>query len=319
MRMRRVIVLVGLVLLLALIFLPSRGPVIETGSILVVELSGPFVESTETSVFGRLLGAQRRPFVSLLSELKKAQRDERIGGVLLRIRRVQMGWGRAQELHAAIGELQDAGKPTLAYLETGALGANLEYFIASAAGRVVISPASSSPVTGLGMQFLFLGGLWEKMGAGFEVIGSGEYKSAADTLGGTKMTEAHREMATSLLDSTFDQFVAGIAEGRGLEPEVVRELVDRAPVKPEELREAGLVDDVEVFDRAVEKLGPGPVVKSADYAAVDPESIGWEPVARQRDPPRCRPGSRGSRSAPTGSCPGSSPAATPGPARTGPR
>jgi protease-4 len=87
-------------------------------------------------------------------------------------------------------------------------------------------------------------------------------------------------MATSLLDSTFEQFVEGIAEGRGLDPAKVRHLVDVAPVKPEELLAQGLVDAVEPFDRAIERLGSGPVVEAADYAAVDPESIGWQPVAR---------------------------------------
>ncbi len=174
MRMRRIVVLLGLVLLLALIFLPRGGPTIEPGSILVFELSGPYVESAEPSIFGRLLGEQRRPFVSLLSELKKAQLDDRIDGVVLRIRRLEIGWGMAQELRDAIADLHDAGTPTLAYLETGGLGANREYYVASAAGELVISPSTSSPLIGLGVEYLFLGGLWEKIGAGLEVIGSGE-------------------------------------------------------------------------------------------------------------------------------------------------
>jgi protease-4 len=280
MRLRHVFVLVVVVALLALIFMPRGGPVIEPGSILVLELSGAYVEAPEPSLIGRLLGGQRRPFVSLLSELKKAQRDERIDGVVLRIRRLEIGWGMAQEIRGAIEDLHEAGTPTLAYLETGGLGANKEFYVASAAGELVISPSTSSPIMGLGMEYLFLGGLWDKLGAGLEVIGSGEYKSAADTLAGTEMTEAHREMATSLLDSTFDQFVEGIAKGRGLDPVKVRHLVDVAPVKPEELLALGLVDAVEHFDLAIERLGSGPVVEAAEYAAVDPESIGWEPVAR---------------------------------------
>lgn len=277
---RRVIVLLGLALLLALIFLPRGGPTIEQGSILVLELSGAYVESAEPSIFGRLFGEQRRPFVSVLSELKKAQRDPRIDAVVLRIRQLQIGWGMAQELRDAIGDLHDAGTPTLAYLETGGLGANREYYVASAASELVISPGTTSPIIGLGMEYLFLGGLWEKMGAGLEVIGSGEYKSAADTLGGTKMTEPHREMATALLDSTFEQFVNGIALGRHLEPALVRQLVEAAPVKPEDLMNAGLADGVEPFDRAVERMGGGPLVDASEYAAIDPESIGWKPVAR---------------------------------------
>ena len=71
--------------------------------------------------------------MSLLSELAKAKRDERLAAVVLRVRRAQLDWGMAQELRDAIGELRAAGRPTLAYLETGGPGANREYYVATAA------------------------------------------------------------------------------------------------------------------------------------------------------------------------------------------
>ncbi len=281
MRVLRRLALIFVLLILLLIFFAPSGPTVKPGSVLVVDVSGRYVEQPGASLVGRLLGADRRPFVSLLSELEKARRDDRLSAVLLRIRRTDMRWGMAQEVRDAIRDLRDSGRRTLAYLETGGLGANIEYFMASAADELVISPSTQSPVIGLSAQYLFFGGLWEQLGAGVEALGSGEYKSAAETLSGTEMSEAHREMATSLLDSTFDQFVAGIAEGRGLDEAVVREVVDRAPVSASELEEAGLVDSVLSFDEAVATLGEDrPVIESADYASVDPASVGFDPVAR---------------------------------------
>jgi protease-4 len=135
-------------------------------------------------------------------------------------------------------------------------------------------------VIGLSAEFYFLGGLWEKLGAGVETIGRGEYKSAAEILGGTKMSAPHREMATSLLDSTYAQFVKGIAESRHLDEARVRELVDRAPATAQELQQLGLADAVAPFDEAVRRIGSGPLVEEDDYAAVDPKSVGFRPVAR---------------------------------------
>jgi protease-4 len=279
-RLRRFALIAVAGLLLLWWLLPS-GPTVAPGSVLVFELSGSYAESAAPSVLGRLLGDTRRPFVSVLSELEKARRDERLAGVLLRIRRLDLHWGMAQELRHAVRALRDAGKSTVAYLETGGLGANIEYYVASSAERLVVSPSTQSPVIGLSAQFFFFGGLWEKLGAGVEAIGSGEYKSAAETLAGTKMSEPHREMATALLDSTFEQFVSGIAEGRGLEPGRVREIVDRAPVGVDELTEAGLVDSVLSFDEAVESMGAGrAVIEEEDYAAVDPSTVGFDPVAK---------------------------------------
>jgi len=279
-RFRRVVLLLAVVVFVIWLIMPAAGTKVAPGSILVLDLSGRFIEAAEPSIMGRLLGDGRRPFVSLLSELAKAQRDERLAGVVLRIRRLDVGWGMAQELHDAIAELGEAGRPTLAYLETGSLGANREYYIATAADEIVVSPGTSSPLIGLAMEYLFLGGLWEKLGAGVEAIGSGEYKSGAETISGRKMSEAHREMATALLDSTFAQFVTGIAEGRGLGEQFVRDAIDLAPVTPEELEGLGLVDAVASFDEATAKLGDGPLIESQEYAAVDPASVGFDPVAR---------------------------------------
>jgi protease-4 len=133
---------------------------------------------------------------------------------------------------------------------------------------------------GLAAEFLFLGGLWEKLGAGVEAIGSGEYKTGAETLAGTKMSPAHREMATAILDSTFEHFVEGIASSRGLTPEFVRGVIDNAPVAPAELQGLGLVDRVAFLDEVIAELGDRPVVGGDDYAAVDAASVGFDPVAR---------------------------------------
>lgn len=276
---RRVLVLLALLLFAAWLLRPS-GPAVSQGSILVIELSGEYVETAEPSFFVRLLGGRQRPFASLLSELEKARRDDRLAGVVLRVRHLGDDWGMAQELREALAELRAAGRPTLAFLETGALGANLEYYVASAADRVIVSPGSSSPLVGLAMEFVFLGGMWEKLGAGFEAIGSGAYKSAAETIAGKEMSEPHREMATWLLDSLWAQFVGGIASDRKLDEASVRDAIDGAPTSPQELVAAGLADGVASFDEAVEMLGSGDRIDGEDYRAVDPKSVGFDPRAR---------------------------------------
>jgi protease-4 len=277
-RGRRLVVFVLVVVLLLWFFSSDRGPEIEPDSVLVFDLAGSYVDAAEPSLLGRLMGDGRQTFVSAWGELRKAERDDRITGVVVRIRRTNLAWGMAQELRDLLRDLNDAGKKTVAYLETGALGANREYYLATGAEEIVVSPGTTSPVIGLGAEFLFFGGLWEKIGAGIESIGSGEYKSGAETLAGTKMSPAHREMATSLLDDAFEQFVTGIALGRDLAPERVRELIDLAPVTSDELLEVGLVDAVGHLDEAVERAGGGPVVEDDDYARVPLEALGVEPV-----------------------------------------
>ncbi len=79
--MKRVLrlALLGLVVLgLLFFFLRPSGPDVESGSTLLVEVSGSYVEGQESSLLARLLGERHKPFVSLLSTLALAERDERI-------------------------------------------------------------------------------------------------------------------------------------------------------------------------------------------------------------------------------------------------
>ena len=279
MKLRRIVIVLGIMALLVWFLSPGSMPVQE-GSILVVDLEGPYVEAVEPSLLSRVVGDRRRNLVSLLSELRKAERDDRLAAVILRIRGLEIGWGKAQEIRDAISSLSAAGRRTVAYLELASFGASLDYFVASAADEVQLAPGTRAPLIGLAAEYLFLGGLWEKFGIDLEVERIGKYKTFADTLAGEKMSDAHREMAASLLDSLYEVLVGGIAQGRGLTREFVRDAIDHAPVTPEEMVKLGLADGVHFFDQVIDDLGAGAVIEAEEYAAVDAADVGFDPVAQ---------------------------------------
>src|SRR5262245_25514743 len=113
-RLRRVLLLLVVVAGAVWLFSGSRGPRIEHGSILVLDVEGDFVEGAEPPFWARVFGEPPRPFAGLLSELATAQRDDRLAGVVVRIRGTELGWGKAAELRDAIGELA-AKRRTVAY------------------------------------------------------------------------------------------------------------------------------------------------------------------------------------------------------------
>jgi protease-4 len=280
MRKRRVVIVaavVGLVLLWLLI--RSEGPTIEDGSILVLPIEGSYVEAQDPSLLARLLTDTGMSFAALLSEMKKAERDDRLSRVVLRIRTLAIGWGQAQELRGAIRRLREAGRRPIAYLEVAGFGANIEYYVASAADEVQIAPASFGGVVGLAGEYFFLGQMWKKFGIEFDVARAGRYKSAVETLTGDEMSDAYREVANSLLDSINHQFISGIAESRGLTSATVRAVIDRAPMTPHEMLKHGLVDEIAFFDELLASFD-GPTVEASDYAQIDPASLGFDPVAQ---------------------------------------
>ncbi len=280
-RFRRIMVVLGILALALWWLIPSGGPHVASGSVLVLDLDGEYVEAAEPSLVARLLGDGRHSFVALLSELRKAERDDRIAVVLLRVRDLNIGWAKAQELRAALGDLRAHGRRVIAYLETTELGANVEYYVAAAADEIRAAPATRSPLIGLAAEYVFLGGLWDKLGVDVEVEKVGEFKGATETLAERQMSAPNREMSNSLLDSIDAQFIAGIAESRKLEPEFVRRSIDEAPVSPEQLKALRLIDGIQFWDELVGELGgKEKLVEADDYAGVDPGSLGFKPVAR---------------------------------------
>jgi protease-4 len=262
------------------LFWPSSGgaPKIEPGTTLVLEIGGRYVEAERSPIYGRLFGDARRPFVSLLSSISKAERDERIDMLVLVIRPLDIGWGKAEELRDALHRFEASGGRTLAYLDMASFGGSREYYIATAAEEIYLVPGGAVPVIGLAAEYLYLGGLFAKLGVVFEVGQAGKYKSAVEGYAGTGMSEPSREMANSLLDATHHLFVSGIAEGRGLSHDDALGVIDKGPMLPAELEQLGLIDGSLHLDELIDEMA-NDVVYGRDYADVDPHDLGFDPVA----------------------------------------
>ena len=256
----------------------GNQPKVAPGSVLVLRLRGSYAERTPNPLLGQILGRREQSLVWLLAQLSKAERDERIHAVVFRVGDLDVGWGRAAEIRTAIRRLAEKGRQTVAYLETQGFG-SLEYYVATGAQRIILAPASQDPFVGLAAEYLFLGGLFEKLGVHFEYERIGRYKSAVDFYAGREMSEANREMSTALIDSIDGRFVSAIAEARKLTPDQVRKAIDAGPVSPEEKKVLGLVDEVAYFDEVRRSFGERPLLQASDYARVSPESLGFRPVA----------------------------------------
>ncbi len=251
---------------------------IEQDSTLVIELGGEYIEAPGPSVMQRLAGQETRPFLGLLSMFSRAERDSRIATVVLRIQPLRIGWGKADEIRAAIDRLRARGIHTVAHLEIQGYSANRELFIASAADETFVAPGAATPLVGLAAEYLFLGGFWEQFGIEFDIAKAGRYKSAVEVYAERGMSDASREMANSLLDDTYDRFVTGLAEGRGLARESVVAAIDDGVIRNQQLEAVGLLDGELHLDQLLDRFGPN-VVNHSEYALVEPEELGFEAEA----------------------------------------
>jgi protease-4 len=93
--------------------------------------------------------------------------------------------------------------------------------------------------------------LAEKLGVDFEYVTAGEYKDAGRPFAET--TDADREYLQDRVDEQYDAFVERAAEGRGLDPEVVRDTEARV-YTGENAEEMGLVDELGDREAIEERL-----------------------------------------------------------------
>jgi protease-4 len=219
------------------------GPDVAVGSHVVIELGGEYAEQAGDDLLSTwLTGRESLSLLDLLLLLRDLREDERVAGVILRVRALEVGWAKGQEIRDAVFAFREQGKPVIALLEQEFSTSTLEYYVASAAEKVYLPPGATAPLSGLLGEYLFLGGLWEKLDVEMQVEKIREYKTAGDMIANREMSPYHREMADSLLDSLYEQLVTGIAAARALDADAVREAIDASPATADELEDRGLAD-----------------------------------------------------------------------------
>jgi protease IV len=273
-----IVMVIGLALLVR-----SMGrPDVPENSVLVLSVSGSLPDHAPEDELAKALGiGQTQSFTSLLTQLRKAKVDSRIGAVLLDINFPGIGWGRADELRDAIKDFKTSGKPVYAYMQ---IGMNREYYIASAADKVFLPPSGDLWVIGLAAEAMFYKGSLDKLGIEAEVIQIGpKYKNAPDQYTRKEMGEGQAEVINAVLDEYYGRLVNAIAESRGKSPDDVRAMIDNAPYSAPQAHELGLIDQPLYLEQVHEELKTRlgyktddklRTIRGGDYREVPADSLG---------------------------------------------
>lgn len=202
--------------------------------------------------FFAFAGAPRDPMIDALEGLAALGRDRDVEGVVLDLRDpLPIGLGNAWDLHRAVLDLRAQGKRVLAYLE-GADDAS--YLVAAAAERVVASPPATFTINGFASRADFFANTLDAIGVHAEVVRVGTYKTAAEALTRSSISEAQREVMESLLDDVFDRYVAALSRARGMSEAEVREHLQIGLRSAKSAREAGWVDAIAYRDELQREL-----------------------------------------------------------------
>jgi protease-4 len=230
----------------------NKQPTIAGNSVLVLALEGGIPEAAPVEIPFPLSRAQSVPTVrDLWTSLHLAAKDSRVKAVMLEPRGVSAGWAKLQEIRHDIAEFKKSGKPVYAFLQSPG---SREYYLASVADRVYVSPDDNVDVKGFLLEEMYLKNTLDKVGVQVEVDHIGKYKDAGDSLTRTGMTPETREVLNQVLDQIFNDFCGSVAIGRHKSIEEVKALIDNGPFIGSQAKANGLIDDLAYEEQAYSEL-----------------------------------------------------------------
>jgi protease-4 len=240
-------VLTGIVFVFSALRFGERRPSVPDGATLVLQLSDDVPEKQPVSIPLPFVGTSDTVTVLEAWEgLRRAASDSRIKAVILQTGRVGAGWGKLYELREGLEAFRKSGKPLVAVMRSPN---SRDYYLASAADKVYMSPEDLFDVKGVRAEVMYLKNALGKLGVTVEIEHRGKYKDAGDMFSETSMSPESREVIDSLLDGVYSEMVDAFARGRNKSRDEMRALVDAGPYTARQAAAKGLIDALRYEDQ----------------------------------------------------------------------
>jgi protease-4 len=226
-------------------------PTITRDSYLELKIYGDVPERDISNVFDTMVGGEIPSLDVLLHSIRKAKIDPKIQGIILIPMGLSLGWGKMEELKQALKDFKQSGKKVYAYLE---VGGNREYYISLEADLIFGAPRGVIFVNGLLSGGYYLKGTLDKIGVKADFVVQGEYKSAPEIFTDATMSPARRRELNTILDDFFVRYIRELSEARGIEPDIIKQLVDYGIYSLQDAYENNLIDTLMYYDEFKEYL-----------------------------------------------------------------
>ena len=209
-----------------------------------IEITGAIASETRKQVLKAFKTIEEKKFPALLLRIDSP------GGTV----------GDSQEIYAALRRLQQ-DKEVKVVASFGNISASGGVYIGVGAKHIVANPGTITGSIGVILRGNNLERLLDKVGVSFKVIKSGPYKDilAFDR----QLTGEEERILQELIDTSYQQFVHTVAEGRNLEPETVKSFADGRIFTGEQALKLGIVDRLGTEEDAR--------IWAAELAGLDPD------------------------------------------------
>jgi protease-4 len=251
----------------------ARPAPVASHSVLVLDLRQGLTDQADQSPLAALSG-KTGSVLGIEQTLRAASRDDRIGGLFVRLPEGGLAPASADELRLALKRFRAAGKPIVAhgqglYADQMAVAT---YEVAAATGDIWLQPSSSFQATGLARQDVFFKDFFDKHGVEPDYQQRYQYKTAINPFLYDDYTPAHREEELSWMGSVYDTALADIAADRSVPVGRLKSLVEAGPYAASAAQALGLVDHLgqvkDAENAILARAGTGAkLVDFDDYAA----------------------------------------------------
>ncbi|MGB7341613.1 MAG: signal peptide peptidase SppA [Phototrophicaceae bacterium] len=213
----------------------------------------------------QILGKAPLSLVELEQAFDRIANDSRPKGVILYIRGFAMSLADLQTLRDIIMRLKARGKRVVTFAQSYGMA---EYFVASAADKILLQTGGELSTIGLMRSQNFLKDSLDTIGLKADVVAISPYKGAGDALSRTEPSKEGEEQLNWLLDSQYQIMISGMAVGRNLPETAVREMINTSPHIGKNALEQGFVDAMLNEEDLVAHLGVKDIMlwEQADHA-----------------------------------------------------
>lgn len=182
-----------------------------------------------------------------LKTINDFRKNPNIAGVVVRINSPGGTVGASQEIFESLQKLAQK-KPVVASMGTVAASGGL--YIALGAKKILAEPGTITGSIGVRMEHVNVGDLLRLAKIQYETIKSGSLKDMASHT--RALTAEERIFLEDLMKEFHGQFKQTVAGARNLKPEALEKIADGRILTGAAAKEAGLVDELGGFDKAVE-------------------------------------------------------------------
>lgn len=240
----------------------------------VIDISGVIVEDADSSLFSSFSGTTA---YGTVEKLQKASNDDSVKAVLLRISSPGGEVVASDLIYNEVTKLAEK-KPVVTYVST--MAASGGYYIAVGSDHITMHPSGMTGSIGVIMQGTNLDGLYEKLGIETVTFKSGQFKDDEELYDDNPNGEAER-IYQSIIDETYEEFVAIVAEGRDMSNSEVKKLADGRIYTGKQAVANGLADDLGYYEDAVLKAES--LAGVSDLTVIDYDEVSfWEALSSSK-------------------------------------